>query len=113
MSIYFPKPLYEPDDVSILLTSTLTLRFNEYVNRSTEAKEIDYEVFYRTDTGGEEIRIDFEVPVKTPQTMKFDFTRGSMSMSHSLRVTMKVRLFPDDKTKSSIKEVPSLLSLLT
>lgn len=105
MSIYFPKPLYQPEEVSISLTSTLTLRYNEFCNRNTESKELDYEVFYRADTGGEEARIEYDVPVKIPQTMGFAFTKGAMSMSHCLRVNMKVRLFPDDRNKASIKLV--------
>jgi hypothetical protein len=112
MSIYFPKPLYEPEDVALSLTSALTLHYNEFINRNTENTDVDYETYYRTDTGGEEVRIEYDVPVKTPQTMDFTFSKGAMSMSHSLRVTMKVRLFPEDRTKTSTKTVSYLLSCL-
>lgn len=111
MSIYFPRPLYEPEDISISLASTLILRYNEFVNRNTEVKEIDYEAFYHPDSGGEEVLVEYDVPVKTPQSMDFTFSRGSMSMTHSLRISMKVRLFPEDRSKSSIKMVsPSQVS---
>jgi len=109
MSIYFPRPLYEPEEISLSLASTLTLRHHDFVNRHTESRELDYETYYKPDSGGEEVLVDFDVPVKTPQTMDFIFPKGSMSLSHSLRVQAKVTLFPDDRNKRSSKTVSPAL----
>jgi hypothetical protein len=105
MSLYFPRPLYEPEEVVLSLTSTLTLQYNHVVNRSTETTQLPYETYYRPDSGGEEVTIEFDIPLKTPQTMDFKFTKGTMSMTHALRVTMHTKLFPGDKTKCSNKTV--------
>ena len=107
MSLYFPRPLYEPEEVVLSLTSTLTLQYNHVVNRTTETTQLLYETYYRPDSGGEEVTIEFDIPVKTPQTMDFKFTKGSMNMTHALRVTMNTKLFPGDKTKCSNKTVRS------
>jgi hypothetical protein len=105
MSIYFPRPLYEPEEISLSLASTLTLRHHDFVNIHTESRELDYETYYKPDSGGEEVLVDFDVPLKTPQTMDFIFPKGSMSLSHFLRVQPKVTLFPDDGSKRSSKTV--------
>lgn len=109
MSLYFPLPLYEPEEISLSLTSTLTLRYNQVVNRHTDTTLLPYETYYRPDTGGEEVLVEFDIPIKTPQTMDFKFTKGTMTMSHSLRVTMHATLFPADKNKSARKIVFRLL----
>jgi len=103
MSLYFPLPLYEPEDIELSLTSTLTLRHNQIVNRHTQNTELSHQTYYRPDTGGEEVLIEFEVPETVPQTMDFKFAKGTMSMTHTLRVTMKVKLFPGDKAKCTAK----------
>lgn len=95
------------------LTSTLTLQYNHVVNRSTETTQLPYETYYRPDSGGEEVTIEFDIPLKTPQTMDFKFTKGTMSMTHALRVTMHTKLFPGDKTKCSNKTVSLHVSHLT
>lgn len=105
MSLYFPLPLYEPDEISLSLTSTLTLRHNQGVSRHTDTTLLPYETYYRPDTGGEEVLIEFDVPIKIPQTMDFRFPKGSMSMTHSLRVTMNATLFPADNNKRGRKIV--------
>jgi len=107
MSLYFPLPLYEPEEISLSLTSTLTLRYNQVVNRHTDTTLLPYETYYRPDTGGEEVVVDFDIPVKIPQTMEFRFSKGTMTMTHSLRVTMHAKLFPGDRNKCSAKIVIS------
>jgi hypothetical protein len=105
MSIYFPKPLYEPDEIALSLVSTLTLRYNEYENKNVETHDLDYETYYRPDSGGEEVLVDFDVPVKTPQTMNFVFPKGFVTMTHCLRVSIQAKLFPDDRSKRNNKTV--------
>jgi hypothetical protein len=112
MSIYFPLPLYEPEDISISLTSTLTLRYHQIVNRHTDNTELRHQVYYRPDTGGEEVSVEFDVPATVPQTMDFKFAKGSMNMSHTLRVTMQVKLFPGDKAKCTKKNVSLVFVLM-
>ena len=108
MSLYFPLPLYEPEEISLSLTSTLTLRHNQIVNRHTDTTLLPYETYYRPDTGGEEVLVEFDIPIKTAQTMEFKFAKGgSMTMTHALRVTMHATLFPSDQTKSAKKIVLS------
>jgi len=91
----------------VSLVSTLTLRYNEYENKNVETKDLDYEAYYRPDSGGEEVLVDFDVPVKAPQTMNFTFPKGSVTMAHSLRVNIQAKLFPDDRSKRSSKSVCS------
>jgi hypothetical protein len=106
MSLYFPLPLYEPEEISLSLTSTLTLRHNQIVNRHTDTTLLPYETYYRPDSGGEEVLVEFDIPIKTAQTMEFKFGKGgSMTMTHALRVTMHATLFPSDKSKSAKKIV--------
>jgi hypothetical protein len=105
MSLYFPLPLYEPEEISLSLSSTLTLRYNQVVNRNTEITKLQFETYYRPDTGGEEVMVAFDVPVNVAQTMSFKFIKGTMTMAHSLRVTMNVKLFPGDTGKSARKMV--------
>jgi len=110
MSLYFPLPLYEPEEISLSLTSTMTLKHSHVVNRQTDTTLLPYETYYRPDSGGEEVLIEFDIPISTPQTMDFAFPKGAMTMSHSLRVTMHVTLFPGDKGKSAKKTVSSPIS---
>jgi hypothetical protein len=110
MLLYFPLPLYEPEDISLSLTSTLTLKHNQVVNRHTDTILLPYETYYRPDTGGEEVLVEFDIPVTTPQTMEFKFAKGTMSLSHSLRVTMHATLFPNDANKNAKKVVSIPLS---
>jgi len=105
MSLYFPLPLYEPDEISLSLTSTLSLRYNQVVNRHTDTTFLPYQTYYRPDTGGEEVLIEFDIPTKVAQTMDFKFSKGEMSLTHSLRVTMHARLFPKDRSKRTKKTV--------
>jgi len=105
MSLYFPLPLYEPDEISLSLTSTLTLRYNQIVNRHTDTTLLPYQTYYRPDTGGEEVLIEFDIPTKVPQTMEFKFAKGEMNLTHSLRVTMHARLFPKDRSKRAKRTV--------
>src|SRR5271170_6948286 len=106
MSLYFPLPLYEPEEISLSLTSTLTLRHDQIVNRHTDTTLLPYETYYRQDTGGEEVLVELDIPIITPQTMEFKFCKGgSMTMTHAQRVTMHATLLPADKTKSAKKIV--------
>jgi hypothetical protein len=105
MSLYFPLPLYEPEDISLSLTSTLTLRYHQIVNRHTDTTELQHHSYYKPDTGGEEVLIQFEVPPTVAQTMDFKFPKGTMSLNHTLRVKMQVKLFPGDKAKCTNKNV--------
>jgi hypothetical protein len=82
------------------------------VNRHTETTELRHQTYYRPDTGGEEVIVEFEVPTTVAQTMDFKFAKGNMSMSHSLRVTMQVKLFPRDKAKCTVKNVSKCLDIL-
>jgi hypothetical protein len=79
----------------------MTLRHNQVVNRHSDTTLLRYETYYRPDTGGEEVTIEFDVPTMIPQTMHFKFPKGSMTMKHSLHVTMHATLFPDDRNKSA------------
>jgi hypothetical protein len=108
MSLYFPRPLYEPEEISLSLTSTLCLQYNHVVNRHVESTDLNFETYYHPDTGGEEVLVEFDIPIKVPQTMDFKFTKGTMTMSHCLRVTMHAKLFPGDRNKTSKKTVSTI-----